>query len=133
MGLFFNETITEEKKVDTKSNWREIENFILDYAAISKFIITTNEGLPLVSQDQNYSELIACKMIERLEALSSDFADDVTSVSITLSNKSFIISKKFNFVFILEINDGAEEMVKRRLQNVLSTYEKFFVSYKDYI
>jgi len=130
MSLFYD---SKEKNEINDINWFTIENFILEYQAISNFIITTNEGLPIISPNIEISEKDSSRIINYIHEYEKNFNTNIDFMEISLGNKTSLIFKKYKIILIMDIAKGSEEMVKRRVQNTLSTYEKFFLSYNNYI
>ena len=132
MGLFFDENrkIEEDKDI---LDWYTIESFILEYNAITKCIITTKCGLPIISQNTEEDELFSSKYVEYIASMQLDFNDKLNFMTVSAEKRCTIIFKKFDLIFILDYVSGSEEMVKRRLMNAFSTYESFFLSYSKYI
>ena len=132
MGLFFDENDRDDEVKDVL-DWYTIESFIMEYNAISKFIITTKSGMPIISQVQDEDELFSCRYVDYIENMQKDFNSTMNIMMISTDNKSTMIFKKFDLIFILDYAEGSEEMVKRRLINAFSTYESFFLGYSKYI
>lgn len=133
MGLFFDEKDTIEEEQKNALNWFTIESFILEYTAITKFIITTKCGLPIISQACELDENFASRYVDYIENMEHDFDYDIKFITISANDTYTMILQKFGFFFILDYAKGSEEMIKRRLMNAFSTYESFFMSYSEYI